>query len=336
MDFDPAMAVPPMGAAEQEAASKHLVAVLSKCEVSQAKDKLTSDERLQLFLAMSGCVRDLAFDAHGCRLVQRTIELTEDSQQVELVNELRGHVVSALDSAHGNHVLQRCIELMRPTAVNFILTELHQSEKSSQLACHRYGCRVLERLIEHFPRDKLVVFLDDVVIEAKALCLNPFGNFVIQHVLEHGSDDQKRRIVKVLKDNLQEIATDAHACSVLDKALSYTTFQQELASAILEKEGLLADMAAQRGGFAATQRLFKVFQGDASAQAKRQLTAHLPELLSTKHGKMLLQSVAPEFTFADEPPSRNRTVPAQSGNRQADQNQNRRRHGRDGRDWRNP
>jgi len=223
------------------------------------------------------------------------------------VNELKGLVAKAVDSAHGNHVLQRVIELLKPTDVMFIVHELKESQSASKLAEHRYGCRVLERLIEHFPMEKLAEFLDDVISATEmtrfkdSLMMNPFGNFVIQHVLEHGNEEPKRRIVAVLLDNLKEAANDPHACSVLDKALSYTSFQEQIAEQILGTAGLLAEMATQRGGCAATQRLFLVCNDSALLQAKQQISVVVQELLLTKHGRALLQTVAPEFVPPGEP-----------------------------------
>lgn len=302
--------------------------VLDEVKSQYDEDKLTDKGRQQVFKAMQSKVKELALDSHGCRVVQQAMELTDDSQQVELVSELKGAVRELLGSAHGNHVLQRCIELLRPSAVIFILDELQSLENPPhQLACDKYGCRVLERLIEHFPREKLHPFLDAVLNETIMLSKDNFGNFVVQHVLEHGTEDQKRRIVEVLKENLEEMAINQCASSVLDKALSYTVFQQELATAILETNGLLPQMALQRPACAATQRLFKVFDGEKLEKAKKQLNSCLSELQATKHGKTLLKEVAPELCAPDEnapPPVRAR---AQTDNfKSSNRPQERRRH----------
>merc|ERR1719188_1121689 len=126
---------------------------------------------------------------------------------------------------NANHVLQRVVELMRPGAIQFVVEEVLGHNKGiPDLAKHRYGCRVLERLIEHFPPHSLEQLIDEILSDLKSLLGHPFGNFVVQHLLEHGDDLCKREIVRNLCQDTEELKTIAghqYACSVLDKALSY-------------------------------------------------------------------------------------------------------------------
>jgi len=250
-----------------------------------------------LIQSLRGHVLEFALDARGCRLLQRALELGDDQQQVLLANELRGHVCEALESPHANHVLQQAIELMRPSAVQFILPELRRWGKPSALARHRYGCRVLERLIEHFPPHDLALFIGEVLEEALHLCRHVYGNFVMQHVLEHGEQTQKKRIIDVLCSDLAGVALDQHACSVLDKALSYGSPSDQLllAEQVINERGLLAAMATMRGGFAATQRLFRVVGGRLLEEARSQLASQAQDIQRTKHGRALIGAVLPDY-----------------------------------------
>ena len=170
----------------------HVSESCRKAEDQVAKGQLTEDMRDALFRAVQGCVPELCCDSNGCFLFQRVLDLLWVEQQIKLVGELQGKVSEAVASAHGNHVIQKCIELMQPSAVHFILHELQRVFLPSELAKDRFGCRVFQRMIEHFdPRD-LDVFVDGVVEKAEELCFDQFGNFVIQHVIEHGSIEHKQ------------------------------------------------------------------------------------------------------------------------------------------------
>jgi hypothetical protein len=272
------------------------------------QDRLSDEVRVSLFQAIRGHVKKLSFDPAGCRLVQRILDLTTDSAQQQMAYELKGHVKEAVESAHCNHVLQRCIELMRPSAVEFVLCEI-EDQQVRNLAKHRYGCRVLERIIEHFSLERLTVLLDEIISHAQELCFDQYGNFVIQHLLEHGNDEHKEKIVTVILRNLRAVALDTQACSVLDKAVSYTKLDKKLAEAILAEEGLLVDISLSRFGYAATQSLCRVFsrsddvsgQGKGTANkplmeiAQSQLKAMLPRLEQSKHGRAVLSSLLTVF-----------------------------------------
>ena len=272
---------------------------LREADDQDAKDQLTQDTRLALFREVRGWVPILSCDQDGCRLVQRVIELVWGREQWELVGELQGKVSEAVASKHANHVLQRCIEVMPPSAVHFILHELQSVYSPSELAKHEYGCRVFQRMIEHFHPSQLDVFVDGVVDKAKELCFDPFGNFVIQHLVEHGSIKHKTIIAKMLSANVKIVANDAHASIVLDKALTYTTFKHDLAKAILENEGLVVEMAIKSNHSSeAAQRLFEVCEGHhwLENMFEKQVSNRLSDLKESKHGCNLLKSMGKELS----------------------------------------
>lgn len=259
-------------------------------------ENIGNDETPGLLESLRGFVLPMSLDSRGCRVIQRALELAGAQEQVTLAQELRGHVREALESPHANHVLQRAIELMRPSSVHFVLAELREWGRPSSLAKHRYGCRVLERLIEHFPLASLEAFLAEILEESRELSRHVYGNFVVQHVLEHGEQTHRRHIVDMLMRDLLGAATDQHACSVLDKALSYCSQedQQRLAQRLLSEEGLLATMANFRGGFAATQRLFKVVGGKLLDEARSQIKHRASDIIRTKHGRALVATILPD------------------------------------------
>jgi len=250
----------------------------------------------ELLQLLRGRVLQHAMDPHGCRAVQRALELADEEDQRQLVQELRGHVYEALESPHANHVLQRAVTLLRPSAVGFVLEELLHRLRPAALARHPYGCRVLERLIEHFPPAWLSTLVDEVVEEAMALCRHAYGNFVLQHLLEHGDPETRRRIIAALERDISEVATHQSACGVLDKALSYghPEDQCQLAERVLLSDGLIVAMGSQRNGFAATQRLLKVVTGPLLEAALAQLAAGADKLQRSKHGRALISAVWPD------------------------------------------
>jgi hypothetical protein len=157
----------------------------------------------------------------------------------------------------------------------------------------------LERLIEHFPPEMLDPMLSEIVKDSIALSRHPFGNFVMQHVLEHAEPKHREMVVGAVyreladtaMDHLQSPALDAHASNVLDKALSYTSVpdQRRLAVALLAQPGLLVKMACSRHGSSATQRLLMVVDGRLLAEAQTQLTGGSRAIQSKKDGKWFLK-----------------------------------------------
>ena len=70
------------------------------------------------------------------------------------------------------------------------------------LSTHPYGCRVIQRILEHCNSEQTSPILEELHDNIDRLVQDQYGNYVIQHVLEHGTYDDKSKIVMQLKGNI--------------------------------------------------------------------------------------------------------------------------------------
>ena len=84
-------------------------------------------------------------------------------------------------------VIQKCIEQVgqQTDQVAFIVDAF--SGEVSQLAAHRYGCRVIQRVLEHCTPTLAEPVLAEILKDCRRLMRDQYGNYVVQHVLEHGT-----------------------------------------------------------------------------------------------------------------------------------------------------
>jgi pumilio RNA-binding family len=202
---------------------------ISTSDVENALQQLSSDDSFSqqsVIKWVVGTAWDLANTYKGSRLVQKAFEVARGVDQVALRDMLKGRILVALQSPHANHVLQKCIELTPAAQLNFVIDELRGN--AVFVARHRYGCRILERLFEHLcaelPTNGL---MDEVVAEAAPLCRHSFANFVVQHVLEHGSPGQKNCIVNALLPEICRLAKHRVASHVVQCALVYASLEDK-------------------------------------------------------------------------------------------------------------
>ena len=159
-------------------------------------------------------------------------------------------------------------------------------------------------MIEHFHPSQLDVFVDGVIEKAKELCFDRIGNFVIQHLVEHGSIKHKTIIAKMLSANVEIVANDAHASGVLLTALTYTTFKHVLAFATPDKEGLVVEMAIKSyTSSKAAKRLLEVCVGHDELEKRftKQVSKRLSDLETKRFGCQLLDSMK-EILDLPKPP----------------------------------
>lgn len=61
---------------------------------------------------------------------------------------------------------------------------------------HAYGCRVIQRILEHCIDEQKQVILEEIKDSFSVLIQDQYGNYVIQHVLKHGRPTDRGRLMR--------------------------------------------------------------------------------------------------------------------------------------------
>merc|ERR1712151_74869 len=251
--------------------------------------KVGGDARTMAVDDVRGRVVKLAFDALGCRVVQLALEVVDRLTASGLAMELRGQVRQAIGSAHANYVVQKVVET-QPTAVaGFIAEELRGS--SVDVTRHRYGCRILCRLLEHSASDQgTVALVDELLSEAGALCRHAFGHHVVKAILEHGLPAHRRQIAAALCESPLRNALNCSASCVMEKALLYCSAEDQrvLVNALLANGGAdaVVSLTEDRFGHYVMEALLESSGREKVLACLKLATIRLQ---ATKRGQELLQ-----------------------------------------------
>mmetsp|Transcript_88593 Transcript_88593/g.258949 ORF Transcript_88593/g.258949 Transcript_88593/m.258949 type:complete len:360 (+) Transcript_88593:89-1168(+) len=210
-------------ATHAEAKPQELSGLIASIESCEPNDWIAKMELLK------GHVWELAAVRDGSLILQDLLARAEACHKARLARELRGHVNDAWRgeaAPHANHVLQKFVEVMPPEHCVFIHDELLVNEDISLTAHNQYGCRILERVIEHFEPKVMRPLLNKLLKEdvVRKLLTSRYGNYVLQHILEHGPVEQKSRIASVLlqsDDLLLTTAMNKFGSHVVQKAMSH-------------------------------------------------------------------------------------------------------------------
>jgi len=111
--------------------------------------------------------------------------------------ELKDHVVEAVECPNANHVLQQWIRSSSLDDCAWIVQKLAHGFCKSALAKHRYGCRVIQRLLERDPA-LLTLWIEPLLLDVRALSQHRFANYVMQKLLETGPQELRQRLVDSL------------------------------------------------------------------------------------------------------------------------------------------
>ena len=179
-----------------------------------------------------------------CRVVQKALESLDYDDLCELLQELDSCVLTCIQDQNGNHVMQKIIEVISVKAnqvegisgdyglansmamrIQFIVDDVLSNVKA--LCCHPYGCRVLQRMLEHCVLFQKSATLDGIRHCHKALLDDQYGNYVIQHVLQYGRESDRDSLLNIVVENdLLKLSRQKFASNVVEKLLKYGNSNQ--------------------------------------------------------------------------------------------------------------
>uniref|UniRef100_A0A3B4H414 Pumilio RNA binding family member 2 n=1 Tax=Pundamilia nyererei TaxID=303518 RepID=A0A3B4H414_9CICH len=152
------------------------------------------------------------------RFIQQKLERATPS---DIVRELDGHVLKCVKDQNGNHVVQKCIECVQPQALQFIIDAFQG--QVFVLSTHPYGCRVIQRILEHCTQEQTLPILEELHQHSEQLGQDQYGNYVIQHVLEHGRPEDKSKIVAEVRGKVLVLSQHKFASNVVEKCVIHSS-----------------------------------------------------------------------------------------------------------------
>jgi len=156
---------------------------------------------------------------HGTRAIQKLIELINTPEEYRIIRDsLKGSVVGLIQDLNGNHVIQKCLHKMEPNDNQFIYDAV--ARHCVQVATHRHGCCVMQRCIDHGTEQQKKQLIEEVRRNSQQLVQDPFGNYVVQYVLELNMiPELATNIIIELKGNLAYLSKQKFSSNVVEKCL---------------------------------------------------------------------------------------------------------------------
>jgi hypothetical protein len=199
-------------------------------------------EQQQLLVElMTSNMISLALQVYGCRVIQRALEVTQVGEQLALIRQLKGHVMKCVVDQNGNHVLQKCIEaaswkraaecnglghqrFVRGEDIQFIIDSF--VGHAAALSTHSYGCRVIQRVLEHCAPAQIRPLLNEIIFKCRELVKDQFGNYVVQHVISHGEPDQRNIVMQAVLPEIARWSQHKYASNVVESCLEHATKEE--------------------------------------------------------------------------------------------------------------
>ena len=170
-----------------------------------------------IHIAASDLVR-IALNQHGTRALQKMIEYITTPEQVDIIIEaFGGQVVTLIQDLNGNHVIQKCLNHLSPEQAQFIFDAVGQY--CLVVGTHRHGCCVLQRCIDHATGQQQEDLVHCITQNAYTLVQDPFGNYVVQYILDLNDAKFTRPLCLQFCGKVQTLSRQKFSSNVIEKCI---------------------------------------------------------------------------------------------------------------------
>ncbi len=145
-------------------------------------------------------------------------------QQAEIVEELRQKIMIVVKDSNGNHVMQKVIQMFPKQCIPSIMDAFHG--QVDQLAAHNYGCRVIQRILEHGTEVEKRTLMEEIHTHSSFLIADQFGNYVAQHIIAYGEPDDREKMIQLVINNLVAYSKHKFASNVVEKCIEHGNAEQ--------------------------------------------------------------------------------------------------------------
>lgn len=205
-----------------------------KCDAVIKQLESTDRDKAEKHLLIQRLLPDmhkLALSKPGCRVVQKALEVGGNEARDIIWSELKSRVAELYESPNGNHVLQNIIKNLSAQRNSEVISALRQ-RGAVTVAKHRYGCRVLCRLIEQCDdtdaQSEFRSLLDELIPEMSVLARHEFGTFVVQTMLEY-LKDRRPALIRDLIPHAVAISMNRAGSLAMQKMHDFCDLEEEAA-----------------------------------------------------------------------------------------------------------
>lgn len=179
----------------------------------------SSDQRIFILEGILPQFEVISCNIFGTHVVQSLIDIANMPEEIKLINcSVKGRVVALSTESHGTHVMQKLL-------IN--IKEIDRVEVNAEVLQNFYnliydpnGICVLKKYINGCKnstnRTELMKWILSNVLE---VIQNPFGNYVVQHLIDEWGNEASKEIARVIANNIFSLSMQKFASNVVEKSI---------------------------------------------------------------------------------------------------------------------
>ncbi|RVW56049.1 putative pumilio-like 7, chloroplastic [Vitis vinifera] len=160
------------------------------------------------------------------------------------------------------------------------------------LAKDHNGCRFLQRMFDGATVEDVQLVFNETIKHVVELMMNPFGNYLMQKLLDVCNEDQRMQIVLALTEEpgeLVRISLNAHGTRVVQKLVMTLKTRQQISLVVLALEPYFLDLTKDHHGNHVVQRCLEYLSCEDIKFFFYDAAKYCVDIATHRHGCCVLQ-----------------------------------------------
>ncbi|VFQ84827.1 unnamed protein product [Cuscuta campestris] len=220
---------------------------------------------------------EISLQKYGSTAIQNLIKkLRRLGFGKTITHILSQRFLELMTSAQGQYVVQQCLKTFKPNENRVLYDALVYY--LIELATCRYGCISLNICLDCMSRTHQTKLLEQIVEHSEFLSHDPWGHYVVQHVLTLKEENISRAICIRLERHYMHLAQRMGGSHVVENCMKSSEFGMEsVVRTLLRREKALLHLASDKFGNYVVQKALEVTKQD-----NRKLYESLVMVIMTK------------------------------------------------------
>ncbi|KAK6464286.1 armadillo-type protein [Scheffersomyces coipomensis] len=160
-----------------------------------------------------GQIFNLCKDQHGCRFLQRQLDLGKDLAEGKLNKDAKENTESSEDEDASNSVI-----LTNDIAATMIFNEIYL--KIVELMTDPFGNYLVQKLFENVSNDQRIILVKNSSVEFVRIALDPHGTRALQKLVDCiSTEEESKIIIESLGSHIVSLSRDLNGNHVVQKCL---------------------------------------------------------------------------------------------------------------------
>ena len=176
---------------------------------------LTQKDRIDLLKKIQNSIVRYSCDSVGTYPIQTIIEnINSELEKVIIISKIKNHVEELIYDPFGCHVVERLLDCFEEGYISFLYSYI--SDNFLKLSYNNNGICIIKKILTYTHKQNMINKIKQIVKEnSNNLIRHPYGNFVIQVIVESWSDYND--IIKLYKNKFFELSLDKYASNVIER-----------------------------------------------------------------------------------------------------------------------